>query len=134
MFYEYYSDANNVETIVVSAKKSSKLYFSTKHKASFTYDRLGRYFCFVYTDACIAVFLRCYRFSVNKDLYVLSKQLFLSWELPLTHPQLYYKEIRVSPKISVGTSFWNFAANSGVLTSKISPRQVDGVINKTRRR
>jgi len=34
--------------------------------------RLGRCFRFVYIYACIAVFLCCYRFSVNKDLYKVS--------------------------------------------------------------
>ena len=38
-----------------------------RNKVWFTYDRLGRCFCFVY--ACIAVFLCRYRFLVNKDLY-----------------------------------------------------------------
>ena len=37
---------------------------------SFTYDRLAPCFRFVYTFACIALFLCCCRFSVNKDLYM----------------------------------------------------------------
>jgi len=41
-----------------------------QYKVSFTYDRFGRCFRFVYIYACIAVFLCCYRFSVNKDLYI----------------------------------------------------------------
>jgi len=40
-----------------------------QYKVSFTYDRFGPCFRFVYIYACIAVFLCCYRFSVNKDLY-----------------------------------------------------------------
>jgi len=36
----------------------------------FTYDRLGPCFCFAYIYACIAVFWGCYRFSVNKYLYM----------------------------------------------------------------
>jgi len=40
------------------------------------------------------------------------------------------EEIRVSPK-NEDTSFWIFVPNSG---HKISPRQVDRVVNKTRRR
>jgi len=41
-----------------------------QYKVSFTYGRLGRCFRFVYIYACcIAVFLCCYHFSVNKDLY-----------------------------------------------------------------
>jgi len=40
------------------------------YKTSLTYKRFGR-FCFVYINACIAViFFCCYRFSVNKDLYI----------------------------------------------------------------
>jgi len=39
-----------------------------QYKASFTYDRLGRRFSFVYIYACIAVLLCRYCFSVNKDL------------------------------------------------------------------
>jgi len=35
----------------------------------FIYDRLGPGFCFAYIYACIAVFLGCCRFLVNKDLY-----------------------------------------------------------------
>jgi len=33
-------------------------------------DRLGRCFRFVCIFACTAVFLCCYRLSVNKDLYI----------------------------------------------------------------
>ena len=40
------------------------------YKVSFTYDGLGRCFRFVYIYACIAVFLCCYRFLVNKDVDV----------------------------------------------------------------
>jgi len=40
-----------------------------QYKVSFTYDRLGRCFRFVYVYACIVAFLSCYRFLVNKDLY-----------------------------------------------------------------
>ena len=39
------------------------------------YDRLGRCFRFVYIYHCIVVFLCCCRFSVNKDLYVMTGEL-----------------------------------------------------------
>jgi len=42
-----------------------------QYKVSFTYDRLGRCFRFVYIYACIAVFLCCCHFSVNKDLCII---------------------------------------------------------------
>jgi len=42
-----------------------------QYKVSFTYDRLGRCFRFVYIYACIAVFLCCYRLSVNKGLCII---------------------------------------------------------------
>jgi len=66
-------------------------------------------------------------------LYRISKRLdgqswLLAWKLP---PKLCYQEIQLSPKMRVrprGIS----APNSG--HKKISPRQVDGVVNKTRRR
>ena len=40
-------------------------------KASFTHERLVRFFRFVYIYACIVcgVFLCCYRLSANNDLY-----------------------------------------------------------------
>jgi len=38
---------------------------------------------------------------------------FLAWELPSTYHKLCYKEIRIPPK-KQGTSFWNFAPNSGL--------------------
>ena len=41
-----------------------------QNKVSFSYDRLGRCFRFVYIYVCIVLFfLCCYCFSVNKDLY-----------------------------------------------------------------
>ena len=42
-----------------------------QYKVSFTYDRLGRCFRFVYIYACIAVFLCRYHFSLNKDLCII---------------------------------------------------------------
>ena len=39
------------------------------YKVPFTHDRLDRCFRFVYVYACIAVFLCCCRFWVNRDLY-----------------------------------------------------------------
>jgi len=48
-----------------------------QYKASFTCDRPGRCFRFVYIYACIAVFFFVLqsRFSVNKDFYIRKKQL-----------------------------------------------------------
>jgi len=45
-----------------------------QYKVPFTYDRLGPCLRFVYICACIAVFLCCYCFLVNIDLYIIRAQ------------------------------------------------------------
>jgi len=51
--------------------KSYILYYVYTPVQSVNYcDRLGRRFRFVCVYACTAVFLCCYGFSVNKDLYI----------------------------------------------------------------
>jgi len=43
-------------------------YAYTSVQSVITFDKLGRYFVFVYSYACLLLrFLCCYRFSVNKD-------------------------------------------------------------------
>jgi len=47
-----------------------------QYKVKFTYERLGWLLCsflFVYIYACIAMFLCCCRFLVNKYLYIMKK-------------------------------------------------------------
>jgi len=56
---------------------------------------------------------------------------FLAWRLSSTYPTLCYKEIWVSPKIRVIPS-WTLSQTTDLEIS-ISPRQVDRVVNKTRR-
>ena len=77
---------------------------------SFTYDRLGRCFRFVYIYACcIAVFLCCYRYSVNKDLYnLLSGQ----HEIAIT-----FRLMTALGRLSVETS--------AVLTARSAPENTD---------
>ena len=54
----------------------------------------------------------------------------LAWRLPSACPTLFYKEIVVSPEIRV----LPLELCPKLRTWKISPRQVDRVVNKTRRR
>ena len=57
-------------------------------------------------------------------------ELFLAWTLPSTYPTLCCKEIWVSPKLG----YLPLELCAKLRTWKISPRQVDRVVIKTRRR
>jgi len=60
-----------VATSLVNKDDNIIIMLILQYKVSFTYDRIGPCLRFVYIYACIAVFLRCYPFSMNKDLYIL---------------------------------------------------------------
>ena len=90
---------------------------------------------FLPRDAMLARYLLCQ--SVRPlQAGIVSKRLdesrwFLAWRLPPAYPTPCCKEIWMSPEICVLPPR-NFLPNSGLKT--VSPRQVDRVINKTRRR
>jgi len=90
---------------------------------------------FLPRDAMLARYLLCQ--SVRPlQAGIVSKRLdesrwFLAWRLPPAYPTPCCKEIWMSPEICVLPPR-NFLPNSGLKT--VSPRQVDRVVNKTRRR
>jgi len=65
-----------------------------QYKVSFTYDRLSPRLRFLYIYACIVVFLYCYRFSVNKDLYYYN---YYAKPSPTSHYAMQYCDYHGAP-------------------------------------